>query len=112
MPELHQNTLLDTRGIAANRPSHFYVVPGQSGEPFDTSAERGGFWSTFQVLPNNPTAVPPQVLEKAEPEFVNSGAHKQMFLERRLPRLPLGRAGGRLNVQTLGNEDLEVKSRC
>jgi hypothetical protein len=54
LSSMHRNTWFDTRGIAANRPSHFYALPGPSGEPFDTSADRGPFGQPFKRCPITP----------------------------------------------------------
>jgi hypothetical protein len=81
---LYQNTWFGTGGIAANRPSHFFALLGRSGEPFDTSTDRGRFGQPFRRGPITPLQWPPQVLEKAESKSVNSGGQKQMFLGRLL----------------------------
>src|SRR5580704_4343844 len=77
---VYQNTWFDTRVIVANRPSHFFALPGPSSEPIDTSTDRGRFGHPFRRGPITTLQGPPQALEKAEPRSVNSGAQKQMRL--------------------------------
>src|ERR1700692_1124779 len=93
----------DTRGILGNSTNVLDPLPAPPGDAFYAFTKIGRLGRHSRTCPITSRQWSPQVLEKAEPRFVNSDAHNQMFLGRRFQSQP-ERAAFRQGIGKLSSE--------